>query len=132
MSERFRSTLQHRIFATASSLFSKRLGTHFHIPVPESVAAAGPYLRNDLWGEAVLTLGSSLAEWQGRRIDGIVNMGPLECMPTKIAEAQFFHIAEQHKALVLTLPMNGDPLDPQALDNFTFEVHARHNARRRA
>ena len=131
LSERFRSTLQHRIFAIAAGLFLKKLGTHFHIPVVDTVAAAGPFLRNDLWGEAVLTLGYSLAEWQHRNIDGIVNMGPLECMPTKIAEAQFFHIAEQHKALVLTLPMNGDPLDPQALDNFTFEVHARHNARRR-
>ena len=131
LSDRFRSTLQHRIFAIAADLFRKNLGTHFHIPVADTVAAAGPFLRNDLWGEAVLTLGYSLAEWRDRRIDGIVNMGPLECMPTKIAEAQFFHIAEQHKALVLTMPMNGDPLDPQALDNFTFEVHARHNSRRR-
>ena len=93
--------------------------------------AAGPFIRSDLWGEAVLTLGYSLAEWQAQSVDSVVNLGPLECLPTKIAEAQLFHVAEQHKALVLTLPMNGDPLDPQALDNFTFEVQARHKARRR-
>jgi hypothetical protein len=50
-------------------------------------------------------------------------------MPTKIAEAQFFHVAEQHKALIMTIPFNGDPLDSQALENFTFEVRERHLCR---
>jgi hypothetical protein len=46
-------------------------------------------------------------------------------MPNKIAESQFFHIAENEGLLSLTLSLNGDPLPPDALDNFAFEVHSR-------
>ena len=47
-------------------------------------------------------------------------------MPNKIAEAQFFHVAEQEGLLTLTLALNGEPVDPEVLDNFAFEVRARH------
>ncbi|MBZ5500222.1 MAG: acyl-CoA dehydratase activase-related protein [Acidobacteriia bacterium] len=129
-SEQLRSALQRRIMAVAAGIFADRMGGHFHTPVPESLAAAGPYIRKDLLGEAAITLGYALSEWRKNRVDGIVNLGPLECMPTKIAEAQFFHVAEQDKALVLTLPVNGDPLDPQLIENFSFEVRSRHQRRR--
>ncbi|MBZ5498943.1 MAG: acyl-CoA dehydratase activase-related protein [Acidobacteriia bacterium] len=132
LSERFRSAMQQRIIAVASRIYADQMGCHFHAPVPASVATAAAYLRKDLLGEAVITLGYALSEWRNNRIDGVVNLGPLECMPTKIAEAQFFHIAEQEKALVLTLPVNGDPLDPQLLENFAFEVHSRYQHRRTA
>jgi hypothetical protein len=46
-------------------------------------------------------------------------------MPNKIAEAQLFHVAEREGLLALTLPVNGDSLDDEVLDNFAFEVHAR-------
>jgi len=131
LSDRFRSTMQQRIMSIASGILSGGMGSDLHVPVSDSMSAAGPYLSSDLWGEAVLTLGYSVAEWQKGEIDGVVNVGPLECMPTKIAEAQFFHVAEQYKALILTIPLNGDPLDPQALENFTFEVLDRHRHRAR-
>ena len=50
-------------------------------------------------------------------------------MPNKIAEAQFFHVAEQEGLLSLTLSLNGDPVDPEVLDNFAFEVHERFRRR---
>jgi len=59
-----------------------------------------------------------------------VNVGPLECMPTKIAEAQLHHIAEREGLLSLTLPLNGDPVSEAALDNFAFEVRARFQRRK--
>jgi hypothetical protein len=46
-------------------------------------------------------------------------------MPNKVAESQFFHVAEKEGLLSLTLSLNGDPLAPDALDNFAFEVHQR-------
>ena len=46
-------------------------------------------------------------------------------MPTKIAEAQFHHVAEHEGLLSLTLSFNGDPISATALDNFAFEVKAR-------
>lgn len=77
----------------------------------------------------MLTVGSPLAEWRRGEIDAVVSVGPLECMPNKIAEAQLFHIAERDGLLSLTLSMNGDPIDGAALDNFAFEVHARFRRR---
>jgi hypothetical protein len=46
-------------------------------------------------------------------------------MPNKIAEAQLFHAAEREGLLSLTLPVNGDPVDPDVIDRFAYEVCAR-------
>jgi len=119
-----------RILNILFDIFSSGMSCPSHTPVPVSLDAASLYLRKELRGEAVLTLGYALSEWRSNQIDGVVNVGPLECMPTKIAEAQFFHVAEQEKALVLTLPVNGDPINPQVIEDFAFEVHARHQLRR--
>jgi hypothetical protein len=90
--------------------------------------AATEYLAGDIGGEAVLTLGWSLHNWRKGEIAAVVNVGPLECMPTRIAESQFFHAAEREGLPTLTLTFNGDPLAEDVLDNFAFEVHARHRA----
>jgi hypothetical protein len=63
----------------------------------------------------VLTVGTALHEWQHGRIDAVVNVGPLECMPSKIAEAQLFLAAEREGLLSLSLPLNGDPIDPEVI-----------------
>jgi hypothetical protein len=46
-------------------------------------------------------------------------------MPLKIAEAQFFHVREREGLPSLTIPYNGDPVDPEVIDNFAFEIHRR-------
>jgi predicted nucleotide-binding protein (sugar kinase/HSP70/actin superfamily) len=93
--------------------------------VKEALDVVEPYLRTDLHGEAVLTVGGPLEEWRHGRIDAVISVGPLECMPNKISEAQLFHVAEREGLLAFTLPVNGDPVDAEVLDNFAFEVHAR-------
>jgi hypothetical protein len=96
----------------------------------QTLAAARPYVSEALMGEAVLTVGAPLYEWHHQQIDAMVNVGPLECMPTKIAEAQLRHITEREGLLSLTLPFNGDPVSEAVLDNFAFEVHARFQRRK--
>jgi predicted nucleotide-binding protein (sugar kinase/HSP70/actin superfamily) len=59
----------------------------------------------------------------------VVSIGPLECMPNKIAEAQFFHVAENEGLATLTIPVNGEPLDPEIIDGIVFEVKARFRER---
>ena len=93
--------------------------------VRHSLEAGSAYLRTDLEGEAVLTIGGPVDEWRRGRIAAVVSVGPLECMPNKIAAAQLFHAAEKEGLLSLTLSLNGDPADAGALDNFAFAVHAR-------
>ncbi len=96
-----------------------------------SIDASRPYIREDLVGEAILTLGGPVHEYQEGIVSGVVSVGPLECMPNKIAEAQFFHVSERIGMPALTVALNGEPMDLENLDNFVFEVHKHFEARRR-
>ncbi len=127
---RVSSTVQGRMQSQAYRAMAEPLGWGPRTSVQDSLAAAEPYLRRALYGEAVLTVGGPVHEWREGIIDGVVSVGPLECMPNKISEAQFFHVAEREGLASLTLALNGDPVDPELVDNFAFEVRARHRARR--
>ena len=78
----------------------------------------------------MLSVGAPLHEYRHGHIDAVLSIGPLECMPTKIAEAQWHHVAEREGVLSLTLGFNGDPINSAALDNFAFEVRERFKARK--
>ncbi len=125
LADRFSDLVQRRIEAAALAAIAPHLGWPAPPSTAEILATAEPYLSPALEGEAVLTLGASLHGWHHRHIDAVVCVGPLECMPTRIAEAQFQHLAEREGLLTLTLSFNGDPVNMTALDNFAFEVNAR-------
>lgn len=114
-----------RIRHAASAVVDHALGWPARHQTAEIIDAARPYLNSALESEAVLTLGNPLLAWNQGEIDGVVSAGPHECMPNKIAESQFFHLAEREGLPSLTLTLNGDPLDNEVLDNFAFEVHSR-------
>jgi predicted CoA-substrate-specific enzyme activase len=126
----FSDLVRRRIESLAFVAIAPHLGWTPPPSTAETLAAASPYVSDALNGEAVLTVGAPLHEWRHRQIDAAVNVGPLECMPTKIAEAQLHHIAEREGLLSLTLPFNGDPVSAAALDNFAFEVQARFQRRK--
>ncbi len=107
------------------------LGWGEHAEIPTALAAASSYLREELEVESVLTVGVPVDAWRKGEIDAVLSVGPLECMPNKIAEAQFHHVSEREGLLSLTLSLNGDPIDPEVLDGFAFEVHQRFRKRRR-
>lgn len=96
--------------------WSKRHDVH-HI-----LAMAQPYLRPELVGEEILTIGTPLTAYKHKQIQGVVSVGPLECMPSKIAESQFYHIAENEGLPSLCLSFNGDPIPDSVLDDFCFTV----------
>jgi hypothetical protein len=98
--------------------------------VTDALKAAAPYIRKELIGEAVLSVGGSVHEWRHALIDGVINVGPLECMPSKIAEAQLFYAGEQAGLPSLTISYNGDRLDPEVVDTFAFEMHQRFRTRK--
>jgi activator of 2-hydroxyglutaryl-CoA dehydratase/predicted nucleotide-binding protein (sugar kinase/HSP70/actin superfamily) len=125
VSDLVRTRVERAAFgAIAPSLGWKPLPT-----AAEALDAAAPYIHRRLHGEAVLTVGGPLHEWRHGQIDGVVSVGPLECMPTKIAEAQYCHLAEREGVLNLTLAFNGEPINTTALDNFAYEVKARFEGR---
>jgi predicted nucleotide-binding protein (sugar kinase/HSP70/actin superfamily) len=131
LSDRLSNRLEHRIFDRSYAIMAAPLGWPARSTVRQMLRAAAPYLRSDLHGEAVLTLGGALHEWRVGHIDGAVSVGPLECMPNKIAEAQLFHVGEREGLPSLTLSLNGDGLDPDSLDHFVYEVKTRFEERRR-
>ena len=122
--------LQRKIASRTYSVMAKILDWPTRTTIPDAFEAAAPYLRRELRGEAVLTLGGPLKEWDDGHIDGVLSVGPLECMPSKIAETQFFHAAQTRGMPVLNLARTGEPTDPEVLDNFAYEVQARRRARR--
>ena len=129
---RLGSAVQKRIHDVTYATVAKPMGWTSRTTVAESIDAATPYIRPDLIGEAILTLGGPLHEHRHGLIDGVVSVGPLECMPNKIAEAQFFHAAEREGLLSLTLALNGDPIDPATLDAFAYDVRERFAERQKA
>jgi len=130
LADSFSDFVQRRIESVALGCIAPCLGWPAPPSVTEALDAAEPYVNAALEGEAVLTLGASLVEWRRRQVDAVVNVGPLECMPTKIVEAQFHHLAEREGLLSLTLAYNGDPISSAVLDNFAFEVRARFQQRK--
>jgi predicted nucleotide-binding protein (sugar kinase/HSP70/actin superfamily) len=117
--------IQARIRRSATAAVYSRLGWARRPRMADVMKAARSYMHDDLEGEAVLTMGASVLAWRRGEIDGVLSAGPHECMPNKVAEAQFFHIAETEGLPSLTLPLNGEPADPAALDNFAFEIRTR-------
>lgn len=120
------ASIQHQLYYA----MAKDLHWHTRTTVQDALAAAKPYIREHLSGESVLTIGGPLHEWRNGAIDGMVSVGPLECMPNKISENQLYHIAEKEGLPNLTLYLNGDPVDPEILDNYAYEIHAQFKRRK--
>ncbi|HEX9242561.1 MAG TPA: acyl-CoA dehydratase activase-related protein, partial [Anaeromyxobacter sp.] len=128
--ERISAWVRHKTEATIAKAVAKPMGWRLPTAIDEVVKMASPWVRDSLETETVLTVGASLDSWRRREVDGVVSVGPLECMPNKIAETQLVHIGEREGLGSLTFSLNGDPLDPEPLDAFALEVKARHKARR--
>jgi predicted nucleotide-binding protein (sugar kinase/HSP70/actin superfamily) len=129
--DRLEQVIRARVLGLCHGAAALPLGWGEHASVKTALDAAKPYLREELEVESVLTIGVPVHAWRKGEIDAVVSVGPLECMPNKIAEAQFHHVAEQEGLLSLTLSLNGDPIDPEVLDGFAFEVHQRFRRGRR-
>ena len=80
------------------------------------------YVHNALAGEAVLTIGGPTHEHERGVIDGVVIIGPHECMPCKIAEARYARVCEKTGLPYLAVSVGGDGIDTDSLDRFAFDL----------
>jgi predicted nucleotide-binding protein (sugar kinase/HSP70/actin superfamily) len=122
---RFSSEVEIGVINRVYNIFARSLGWGTRTSVADVIKASSPYINSELQCETVLTLGGPIHEDEHRVIDGVISVGPHECMPNKIAEAQYFHVGEEKDLISLTLSMNGDPVDLEILDRFAFEVKER-------
>ncbi len=102
---------------------ARRLGWGPRLTVADSIEAAAPYVHRELTGEAQLTVGAPIVEYQHGLIDGAVIVGPHECMPCRVSEAQYGLASEQIGIPFLNIEINGDPIDTDALDRFAYDIH---------
>jgi len=130
--DRIELMAKKRLLAACHRAAAGPLGWPRHADMTEVFRAARPYVREQLEVETPLTIGMAVRAWRRREIDATVSVGPLDCMPNKIAESQFFHVAEREGLFSLSLSLNSDPVDPEVLDNFAFDVHQRFKRRRAA
>lgn len=119
------SEFVRHIIRTIHTPMQKALHWHSRHDVHLILNDAQKYFRKDLVGEEILTIGTPLHAYKNGEIQGVISVSPLECMPGKIAESQFYHIAEDEGLISLNLAFNGDPLPESALDDFAFEVKRR-------
>jgi activator of 2-hydroxyglutaryl-CoA dehydratase/predicted nucleotide-binding protein (sugar kinase/HSP70/actin superfamily) len=117
-----KSRVRRRIVDVVQHAASAGLGWPAHPSVAEVAAEGSRWLREDLEHEVVLALGLAARGWRAGAIDGLLCVGPLECMPNKLVEAQLFHLGQREGLVSLTLSLNGDPIDPEVLDQFAYEV----------
>jgi predicted nucleotide-binding protein (sugar kinase/HSP70/actin superfamily) len=126
---KLKTTIRRRIVDTLQHAGADGMGWSHHAPIPEVVKAGAEYLRPDLEHEAVLALGLAAHGHRNGSLDGVLCVGPLECMPNKLVEAQLVHAGQKERLVSLTLSLNGDPIDPEVLDEFAYEVKQRFRAK---
>ena len=122
---RLQNAVQKSTIDALYSVCARELGWDQRVSAGRMLDAACRYLDPALTGEAHLTLGGPLEEFQRGAIDGVVIVGPHECMPCKISEAQYGVAAEALGVPYVSIPVNGEPIDADALDRFAFDVHRR-------
>ncbi len=115
----FQRMIERRLYR----IFAKTLGWPKDHQVEKILETAEPYLSEiKPLGEAALTIGLPLLLWQKREIDGVVTVGPFECMPSRIAETQLNLISQQTDLPVLNLSFYGEPLERDALESFIWDI----------
>ena len=115
---------QRRIQDVAWSSAATRLGWPRRRSTADAITAARGYVRPELCGEAVLTVGAALHGWRAGSADGAVSVGTWGCMHNRIAEAQLSRAGEREGLVHVTLPLDGGPVPPEVVDDFAYEVHA--------
>jgi predicted CoA-substrate-specific enzyme activase len=127
---RLSSFLKRAVLKRLSDTACDAMGWPPHAPVARAIACAADYLSPAHHGEAILSIGGPLLLHREEQIAGAVCVGPLECLPNRIAESQLYHASEDTGLVTQALYLNGDPLDAEILDNFVYEVHRRHALRK--
>lgn len=116
---------QQKIQAKLYKIFASGLGWDEDHKTEEILAETKPYLTGlKPQGEAALTIGLPALLWHKKEIAGAVLVGPLECMPSRVGETQLSIFTQRERLPILSLSLNGDPIDSDQLETFVWEIHS--------
>jgi predicted CoA-substrate-specific enzyme activase len=104
--EKYRLMLRNKIMARyehriRSALAGSGLLASTPLAMTEIIRHAAPYISQNLTGEAVLTIGSSLLEIASH-VCGVIAIGPFGCMPNRLSEAILSKAMHREDKLRLT------------------------------
>jgi len=122
--------VQKTTYRVLYGLCEHALGWPVRGKISEAIEASKPYLHGELEGEAALTLGGPILEYRRGYIEGVVAVGPHECMPCKIAESQYAKAAQDCGISYICISLNGDSIDTEILDSFAYDIREQHKHRR--
>jgi len=89
-------TYEHKL---AHTLSKSRLVENRTVNLERIIQTASPYMSVNLGGEAVLTIGSSLAEI-ATEVCGVIAIGPFGCMPNRLSESILTQIMTRRDKLM--------------------------------
>jgi activator of 2-hydroxyglutaryl-CoA dehydratase/predicted nucleotide-binding protein (sugar kinase/HSP70/actin superfamily) len=95
---------------------------HPWLPTPDIakvVKASRELIARDPIGEAPITIGSALLNWQEGTCDGVVVASPWSCAPGLVAES---HLQHERQIPMLFVYCDGTPLDEPRLSRFAFRL----------
>ncbi len=101
---------------------SRALGWPERTRLSDILTTGERFVHRALTGEAVLTVGGPVHEFEKGSIDAVVIVGPHECMPCKVAEGRFARIGENIQLPHLAVYLGGDGIDTEAIDRFAFDI----------
>ena len=83
--------------------------------ISDVVVSGERFVHRALTGEAVLTVGGPVHEFEKGHVDAVVIVGPHECMPCKIAEGRFARIEEKSNCHIWLCILAATALIPRQL-----------------
>ena len=116
----FNNYLRKRIRTIPNSIVYNNLGVPRFSELETKLNEISPYIGSESVGEAILSIGSSMALHKKSQIDGIINICPFECLQCKVADS----IVKDSSTDIITksIEFNEDPIDPALITDFVFDL----------
>ena len=120
-----RRGLMERLHRKLTQPFRELLEDRPGVTPEEILVAAGPYMKENVGGETILSVGAPLAMASRERISGAVNIFPFTCLPGTIVTAISKRLRREHRDLLwLNLAFDGqeDTDNGTRLEAFMHQV----------
>lgn len=112
-----RSHIRTRLYNICASKF----GWPAQHSIDDILQEGMPYINNNIPnGEAILSIGAPLLQYRKGEVKGAVIVGPVSCMPTRIAG---YHLSAINLPTLFIYVDGNSPLNYDELDSFAYQMH---------